>query len=233
MRFEYKYKLNFLEYSHVKKIISIYCYKDKYSVLRKDNNFRYYVRSLYFDSSFYNNYIEKIVGANDRIKFRIRTYDEVLDNAKYLNLEIKKRHGLLIFKEKEKISINDYLYFIENKRFKNIDSKIKEIFSYKFLTNEIKPLTIVDYFREAYFDKSISNVRISMDHEISYAKSTDIFYKTQNLIRDKENKIILEIKSNKNNIKWVTNMIKNLNLVSEKNSKYSNSFEHVIDDCWK
>ena len=233
MRFEYKYKLNYLEYSHVKNIINIYCYKDKFSALKKDNNFKYFVRSLYFDSDVYNNYVEKIVGANDRLKFRIRTYDEELDNIKFLNLEIKKRHGLLITKEKEVITVNDFLYFIKNKRFKNIDSKIKEIFSYKFLTNEIKPITIVDYYREAYFDKIKNNIRVSIDHEICYAKSQDIFCKKENLIRDKENKIILEIKSEKNNIKWITNMIRNLNLVSEKNSKYSNSFEHVIDDCWK
>ena len=231
MRFEYKYKLNLLEYRELLEIIKVYCNKDFYSSV--NNNNKYFVRSLYYDSIFYNNYIEKVVGANDRLKFRIRTYEYDYKKIKFLNLEIKKRNGLLIFKEKQKIDIEDYLYFKKNKVFKNNDSKIKNIFSYKYVTNEIEPITIVDYYREAYFDKLNGDTRISIDHEICYAKSNDIFLPKKNFINDKENKIILEIKSNANNIKWVTNMIKNLNLVSEKNSKYSNSFEHVVNDCWK
>ena len=231
MRFEYKYKLNFYEYTQLIQIIKIYCKQDFYSALNE--NSRYFVRSLYFDSPVYNNYIEKIVGSNNRFKFRVRTYEKDIKKIKYLNLEIKKRHGLLISKEKEKITIEDYLYFINNKIFKENNSEIKKIFSYKFITNEIKPLTLVDYLREAYFDKNNMDLRISIDHEIRYAKSEDISLPKEKFIKDKENKIILEIKSSRNDIEWVSSLVKNLNLVSEKNSKYSNSFEHVIDDCWK
>ena len=57
------------------------------------------VTSLYFDTINFDNYYDNIDGVSDRVKHRIRWYNDFFLNSKDAVFEIKRRKGLLVNKE--------------------------------------------------------------------------------------------------------------------------------------
>ncbi len=132
----------------------------------------YRIRSIYFDN--YNDKVlnEKVMGINNRDKFRIRYYN---DEIGFIKLEKKSKINGLCLKvnatisaeECEKILAGDIEFLKESS---------KKLFNelYVKMKNELlKPRTIVDYTREAYIYEP-GNVRITFDKKIRTGiKATD------------------------------------------------------------
>lgn len=227
-RFEYKYLLNFSDYLIIKNYLLGFCYYDKNSL---KNDRRYLVRSIYYDNYNYDSYVGKIHGNALRSKYRIRTYDVKSKNP-LLTLENKSKHGIFTFKDTNKITYDEYLYLYKYNNLKNIDTNLKEEFMYELNAYNLKPLTIVQYFREALYLNNSTNLRFSFDHDISYFKSSYIFEKDKNFIKDKGSKVVFEIKTIYENSEFLRNFVMKFNLIYFKNSKYANSFEHAINDVF-
>ena len=103
-RYEFKY---FLRSSvckeiinHVKKFMTL----DKFA--DKTQNKKYLVRSIYFDDKSNSNFEEKINGFRVRKKFRIRYYNEDLENGPIF-LETKGRNLDRTYKRRVKIDQKD------------------------------------------------------------------------------------------------------------------------------
>ena len=72
-----------------------------------------YVNSLYFDDINNSSLIQNIEGYSNKIKLRIRWYND-LNFAKKINLELKIKKGKYVFKEhyniKKNINLENYTY---------------------------------------------------------------------------------------------------------------------------
>lgn len=159
-RHEYKHYLNYADYLCIRNRLQC--------VMKKDSHVGstgcYQIRSLYFDSMEDKALREKINGASNREKFRIRCYDFNFD---FIRLEKKiKKGGLgykvsapLTYEQTEKI-INGDTEWMKN----SPQALIVELYE-KMKTEGLRPKTIVDYTREP-FVYSAGNVRVTLDYDI-------------------------------------------------------------------
>lgn len=165
------------EYKHCINMSDYYMITSKLKHIAKlDTNAgsggEYRIRSLYFDN--YNDKIlnEKVLGINNRDKFRIRYYN---DEINFIKLEKKSKINGLCLKlsasitaeECEKILAGDIDFLRQSPKglFNELYVKMKD--------QLLRPRTIVDYTREAYIYKP-GNVRITFDKKIRTGiKATD------------------------------------------------------------
>ena len=174
-RHELKHYINIFDYYMITSKLKHIARLD----INAGNSGEYRVRSIYFDN--YNDKIlnEKVMGLNNRDKFRIRYYN---DNINFIKLEKKSKMNGLCHKvsasisaqECEKILAGDieFLRDSSKKLFNELYVKMKD--------QLIKPRTIVDYIREAYIYEP-GNVRITFDKKIRTGiKGTDFL--NQNIV---------------------------------------------------
>ena len=189
-RYEHKILISYAEYLLLKSRLS--------AILEYDSNSNedgYFIRSIYLDGIYNSSYYQKLMGLDDRKKYRIRCYNY---NPDYIKLECKEKKGQFVSKtsailsqeEAEIILAGDYS-FLENREEKvchelYIESRAKGFY------NSI----IVDYMREA-FVYPISNVRITLDRKLHAGgfENFDLFDKSALTIPIYMNdSVILEIK---------------------------------------
>lgn len=137
-------------------------------VIKRDNNSsdegEYKIRSIYFDNYANKVLMEKLIGINNRDKFRIRYYN---DNLDLIKLEKKSKINGLCLKITEPISKEECEKLIQG-NIEFLKTSSKKLFNelYVKMKNQfLKPKTIVDYTREAYIYKA-GNVRITFDKKI-------------------------------------------------------------------
>lgn len=152
----------------------------------------YKVRSLYFDNYSDKVVVEKLSGQSRREKFRIRYYN---DNTSFIRLEKKSKANKLCYKESSVISAElceallagDYICL------KAPDKPLlMELYS-KIRCQNLRPKSIVDYYREAYVFRA-GNVRVTFDSNIRMSNSVAGFLDSGLVTTPSANAIILEIK---------------------------------------
>ena len=85
-RYEFKYFLTNDVANSIFKIALNFMKVDNFAL--KYGNKGYFVRSLYFDNSNYDNFYEKVDGMQVRKKFRLRTYNKSLkENSDFFRNE--------------------------------------------------------------------------------------------------------------------------------------------------
>lgn len=190
LRHELKHYINQADYMILKSRLKHIAQLDK-NVRENDE---YTIRSLYFDNYNDKALIEKIIGINNRSKFRIRFYH---NDSSFIRLEKKSKvNGLchktssIITKHQCDMLLNGDISFLKesnNMLFYELYSKMK--------SELLKPKTIVDYVREAYIFGA-GNVRITFDKSIKTGiVSTNMFDPNLPTIETLDNRyIILEVK---------------------------------------
>jgi SPX domain protein involved in polyphosphate accumulation len=147
--------------------------------LKKIDENKYTVRSIYFDTPELDFYYEKIDGIKIRKKLRIRTYNEMNDFA---FLEIKRKFVNCVAKERSKLP------FLVIERLVNTpeDSAIEypqddynsRLVSGKFVYNLLKkglfPILLVVYEREAYIGISNDRERLTIDTDVRGVAEPDL-----------------------------------------------------------
>lgn len=132
----------------------------------------YRIRSMYFDTHERKSYRENDAGVEERKKFRIRVYD---NPKEYIRLEIKHKLKGKNYKESCKLSIDTYNDIVNRSlRFNPLDPKPLRMLYLEMQMNLLKPSVIVEYDRTAYV-YDVSNVRITLDRNISYSTSFSKF----------------------------------------------------------
>jgi hypothetical protein len=221
-RFEYKYLLPFPKVYQVRNAILPYVELDPFSA--DTENGKYLVRSLYFDTRYLNFYQEKIDGDNDRIKFRIRTYSQTLDENTVLKAEIKVRKGVLMEKYSTFIQHEDYLEFMQSHQWESEDPVLLEFTRY-FWMKGLQPQILVEYYREGFRTKDKSEIRITFDHQVSSTASTTLFSPRAIFREHHKHVIILEIKCRKGQPWWLLDIVKKHGLKIASSSKYVKGIE--------
>lgn len=174
-RHELKYLINEGDAELIRERLSLLLTPDPHA-----KNGSYSIRSLYFDDIFNTAYIDKINGAPQRKKYRIRVYD--LDDH-FIRLECKlkdlsyiaKRSASLTCEELDRIFAGDYDFLLHDPQ------PLKQQFCYECVSRILRPKVYVDYEREPLVLES-GDVRITFDRDVRGAYparsmfSTDLTY---------------------------------------------------------
>ena len=189
-RNELKYYINSLDYFTLRSRFKAVMYPDAHG----DKNNQYHIRSLYFDNFYDRGLFEKLVGVNNREKFRIRFYN---GDASFIRLEKKQKcnnltakfNALITSEQCDKLAHGDINWMMES----NV-SLLNELYV-KMKSSLLKPKTIVDYIREAYAYPA-GNIRITFDKSVRTGLfSTSIFDSNLPLVETlPKGLIILEVK---------------------------------------
>lgn len=200
---------------------SMYNIRDKLvNLLHVDRDIEgYTVRSLYFDSVNDIDYYEKLEGACNRKKVRLRIYG---DNFDFIKLELKSKFdnhqlkkSLVIDKKTAIYLINGYYEILLN-----LNNKDATEIYYIMRSNCYRPKCIIEYDRIAF--TSNNNTRITLDFNVR--KSNDILgFLTNdvnfiNLIN--YNEVILEIKFDRFLEPYIATVLKGSVNMQESVSKY-------------
>lgn len=154
---------------------------------------KYFIRSLYFDTPTDTALREKLDGVSRREKFRIRYYD--LDPS-VIHLEKKsklaglgnKQSASLTADEAQRIVDGDIAWMLHTDR-----PLVRELYA-KMRTQQLRPMTIVDYTREP-FVYGPGNVRVTLDYDIRTGlRATNFLDPDCPTIPAGDSPIILEVK---------------------------------------
>jgi hypothetical protein len=228
-RFEYKYVLDHHQALDVRWRISTLFTKD--SISRAQPRARYFVRSLYFDTDDYTAYAEKMIGETDRNKLRVRTYWRNPEDALFINVEQKRKKARHVYKFVTRINLDEWRYFQRYQKWQTDDANLEE-FEFLVRSMRLKPKTLVEYYREAFVARDKSTARLTIDTNLTYADSRCLFEEPNHKKRDLSNKIILEIKTQSDDLPWLNRLIRQLDIGAEPNSKYTDSVEHTQKALW-
>jgi len=222
-RFEYKYRLTPFQYHQVKAAIRPYMRVDPYT--RRAPKRRYLVRSLYFDTTDFRAYQEKVNGDCDRTKLRIRTYSASRDETASVRVELKARKGIAMEKHNTFVDMQDYEYFIHNNHWPvNDDPVLCEFERYVHLKT-LFPQVIVEYQREGFSARLEDSLRITFDHSVRSTAAETLFPTAPVFRNHNRHVIILEIKCNKSQPAWLRNMVREHGLRIAANSKFAQAVE--------
>lgn len=222
-RFELKYRIHYAEYLKVKNSIYAYMKKDSHTLPQGETG--YFVRSLYFDSDDYRAYHEKMSGNSERLKLRIRTYDQNELSNPSVRIEIKMRKGNLVQKKSAFVSLDDCTEFLTKKAWKNTDTTVLAEFEKNVRSGLLHPKILIDYFREGYESRVANGLRITFDHQVRSASSKvlypeKVFYRIHN-----PHFVIMEVKFKDTLPSWIKNLVHGQGLKVIANSKFTQGIQ--------
>lgn len=134
----------------------------------------YEIHSLYFDD-YKNTCARENEGkVSKRYKYRIRYYGA---DKGVIKLEKKEKLYGRCHKESYRLSQEECMLLMDGQAgevFWNTNSKLLKTFCVEIMTRDFRPKAIVDYERTAFIEP-ISNVRITIDRNISVSDETECF----------------------------------------------------------
>jgi hypothetical protein len=195
----------------------------------------YTVRSIYFDTPNFDSLSEKKEGLENRLKLRIRGYNNYFSGCEVF-LEIKRKFGDRIAKNRA-ITVYDLLDKTlgtgELKRSNGKTSDIMKEDAARFLFHlhreAQRPVNLVVYEREPYHGKFDSSVRITFDKNIRAAVFPHLseLFSNNGLSHIWKDAFILEIKYFDGGMpSWSKSIIQEFELKHEALSKYASAFLH-------
>lgn len=227
MKYEFKYIVPVSQMDQLREAIIPYVELDPYAAAMDAHE--YTVRSVYFDTSRFDYYFEKIDGYRIRKKIRIRGYNLPNGDEDMVFLEIKRKYKEPIQKDREMLSYDIMLKLMagEGAQAINKDGTTHDIngagkFLYHVYLQNLKPVVLVIYEREAYFDRFKSDVRITIDknlRSVAYPCAGDLFSEENTVPANKGN-FIFEVKFKDHFPGWLRPIAGRLGLIRRSASKY-------------
>jgi hypothetical protein len=195
----------------------------------------YTVRSIYFDTPNFDSLSEKKEGLENRLKLRIRGYNNYFSGCEVF-LEIKRKFGDRIAKNRA-ITVYDLLdKTLETGELKRSNGKTSDImkedaarFLFHLHREAQRPVNLVVYDREPYHGKFDSSVRITFDKNIRAAVFPHLseLFSNNGLSHIWKDAFILEIKYFDGGMpSWSKSIIQEFELKHEALSKYASAFLH-------
>jgi hypothetical protein len=228
MRYEYKYFVNNSDLDRLRATIMPFMDIDKFAEIGERN--QYTVRSIYFDTPRFDFYYEKVEGIKNRKKVRLRGYDkEVGENIVFF--EIKRKYDIPIVKYRSPVKFVDALDMFKSR---NINGQVlsndffpkgnenSKRFFYQVFSNNLRPVVLVVYEREAFQGKWDSTVRLTFDKNLrskAYPAVEELFEENK-LSPALSGNFILEVKFNNHFPSWLNPVISNFSLRKQSASKY-------------
>jgi hypothetical protein len=191
----------------------------------------YTVRSVYYDTPGFDCYHEKLAGLKARTKFRIRGYDRP-DDGSIVFLEIKRKNGGLIAKNRAPLLYRDLDSFFASRDFAYIRSftgtereqRDASRFLYHFYGRGLRPAVLVVYDREAFHGRFDRSLRLTLDKNLRGAifPSLRMLYDEGCLNHAMARHFVLEVKFFRGTLPaWVRAMIGRYDLPRMALSKFT------------
>ncbi len=234
LRHEKKYLVLNKDLTRLRAAFLPFLVPDNHTSITENGYPEYTVRSIYFDSPDKKSVHEKIAGVEERKKLRIRGYDHP-DEQTEIFLEVKRKLGnriaknrsLIPYKSIEEVidnGINEETMILLNHRNQMDDASR---FLYHLKRNNMSPLNLIVYEREAYHGKFDSGLRITFDKNIRSA----LYPSLKNLFIEEgleyiwKNHFILEVKYYDSNMpNFVRTIIEEFKLQTQALSKYTEGY---------
>lgn len=228
-RFELKYLLTLPQAEQFKAGLRRYLVPDEHG----NNNGRYPLASLYYDSPGLRCYWEKENGIKFRRKLRLRRYEtgEVLTEETPIFLEIKQRIDRVTQKRRAVLPYGEALRLCQDRQlpadYAPEDKKvIEEIFVFLWQYN-LRPMSLIRYNRQAFMGTEYDiGLRVTFDTGLSFqTHPLHLHERPSGLPMLAPNLTVMEIKVNERIPSWLTEMIAAHNLQLIRVSKYCRSIE--------
>jgi hypothetical protein len=227
-RFELKYLITLHQAERFKSGLRAYLVPDEHG----NNNGRYAVSSLYYDSPEFRCYWEKLDGLKVRRKLRIRWYEtgEVLTEETPVFLEIKQRVDRVTQKRRAYLPYGEALRLCNDRQVPDHtpedEAIIEEIFVLLWQYN-LCPASIVRYDRQAFIGTDYDiGLRVTFDTSLLFqSHRLRLHEQPSGLPMLHPGFVVMEVKVNERIPYWLTEMIAEHNLQLIRFSKYCRSIE--------
>lgn len=216
-RHEIKYRINGGTYHVLRQRFAAVMKPDSHT----DGGF-YRVTSLYFDDVYKTAYRDKVNGALNRKKYRIRIYDL---GDKVINLEEKIKNDNVGYKKSIPLTKEQYYSILAgNPEFlsaEEYDDTAGGDFFASDSAVKLSPAVIVDYVREP-FVCAAGNVRITFDMKIAACVNGVDLFDEKNIYETvmPDNDIVLEVKFDRFIPDYIYRMLTGIDTMQESVSKY-------------
>lgn len=226
MKYEFKYIVPVSQMNQLREAILPYVELDPYAAAME--NHEYTVRSVYFDTSRFDYFWEKVDGYKIRKKIRIRGYnDKTGEDTVFMEIKRKLKEPIEKVREKLTFEVMKRLMAGEGSKAYGDGADDHGVngagkFLYHVYRNNLKPVVLVIYEREAFFDRFKNDVRMTIDknlRSVSYPRIEDL-YSEEKVIPALKNHFILEVKFKDRFPGWLRPITGQLGLIKRSASKY-------------
>jgi SPX domain protein involved in polyphosphate accumulation len=226
MKYEFKYVVPVSLMDQLRDAISPYVELDPYAGALEKHE--YTVRSVYFDTVRFDYFFEKIDGYKIRKKIRIRGYNQKTGDDTVF-MEIKRKFKEPIEKDREKLTFEVMKRLMAGEGAQAYGEEGNEHgvngagkFLYHVYRNNLKPVVLIIYEREAYQEKFKKEVRITIDknlRSIAYP-SLDDLYSEEKALPALKDRFIFEVKFFDHFPGWLRPITGRFGLIRRSASKY-------------
>jgi SPX domain protein involved in polyphosphate accumulation len=233
-RFELKYILTIKQAAQFKEQLRAYLTQDEHS----NEDGRYHICNLYYDSPDYRCYQEKMDGCKSRRKLRLRHYvtDEDLTEETPIFVEIKQRIDRVTQKRRVLLPYREALLLCNDRNFPDESGEepevLEEIYAFIWQYNLISTI-IIHYERQAFIGTDYDiGLRVTFDTDLTF-QSDQLYLHAQSTHLPMLNPhlVVMEVKVNERIPDWLTQMIAFHNLQIDRVSKYCLSIEAAGSIC--
>ncbi len=234
LRYEYKYFVHNSKIDTLRRMVMPFVTLDKFTEQAPEKH--YTVRSVYFDTPYYDYYFEKVEGLKHRKKFRLRGYNDRGDGSNVVFFEIKRKYEIPIQKNRAPSTFNDAMeifkckdvesYIHNTKKFPDAVDNVKR-FLFHFYQRQLRPVILVIYEREAFLGVCDNSIRVTFDKNLRGVAfpSVDELYSEERVRSSIKDHFILEVKFNDYYPSWMKPIIGIMGLRHQSASKYVMSID--------
>ncbi len=216
-RYERKFFITELSKYEVESIIKLH--PDFFSEIF----YQRYVNNIYFDSFGFNSYYDNTEGVTDRMKIRVRWYDDLFGFIEKPTLELKIKNGLV----NKKISMPMKPFHLnEGTNISDILNSMNEL--KESLTIDFRSLypSLLNRYSRKYYQSGNGHYRITIDTDLFFYEINKQNNSFLNKIVDK-NSVILELKYNQEHDSGAASITTKFPFRNTKSSKYVNGIHKV------
>ena len=227
-RFEFKHLVPIEDLARLRRALAPFVEMDPH--VRKESG-AYTVHSIYFDTCSLDYYHQKMAGIQHRKKVRVRGYNEREDGSPVF-LEIKRKNNMAISKNRAWLRHGDLEELFASG---DIDQYIRETtgdpgdrenarrFFYHMYRYALRPVVLIHYEREAFFQKVNSSVRLTLDKNLRsspFPALPDLFTERR-MVDSLSGYFVFEVKFRQGIPWWLRTILDDFGLERTSVSKYT------------
>ena len=220
-RYELKYMLTVQQKDIIQQVMEPYMALDKYG--------RSTIRNIYLDTNNFRLIRRSIEKPAYKEKLRIRSYAQA-DYSSTVFVELKKKYDGVVYKRRIGLPQQQALNWICQRTTCPADTQIsREIDYFIDFYGNVKPTVFLSYEREAYYDRSGEDFRITFDDQILF-RQTDLslmspVYGTPIL---PQGMVLMELKCSGGIPLWMAEALSQEKIYKASFSKYGTTYEQLI-----
>ncbi|MBE6534347.1 MAG: polyphosphate polymerase domain-containing protein [Ruminococcaceae bacterium] len=220
-RYEIKYMLTLEQKEKIVAAMQEYMSLDKYG--------RSSIRNIYFDTDSYRLIRRSIDKPTYKEKLRIRSYGQATQDSKVF-VELKKKYDGIVYKRRLDLPCNTAFDWVNGKITAPSDTQIsREIQYFLKYYDTLKPKAFLSYEREAYYEKSGGNFRVTFDDNIIFR--TEDLSLTSDLYGEpllEDGKVLMELKCSGGIPLWLVRILSKEKIYKTSFSKYGTGYTRFI-----